>query len=603
MASGGFQKMATTAQSSFNRVTSSMERTARSMSRPISSIDQLNSKLDSLRRTRSITVDRSQLAMTNREIARTERQLMKLENYGTRRRSGGSGLGSLVAGVGMAASLGGVIGAGFEAQQQRASFEVMAGTEQGGKLFTDLNKFAQDSIFGKEVFQNAQTMKAFGMETKNVMPTLKMLGDISMGNKDKMNSLTLAYSQIQATGRLMGQDLLQLVNAGFNPLQIISDKTGRSMANLKKDMEKGLITFDMVKGAFESATAPGGQFFDMTNKIAQTDFGKWEAFKGQVSGLAMQFGLSLAPAVGTLIEGYLVPLAGWISTHEGLVTKLAGGVLLLTGVVKGYNMVMAVYNTISGIGSIAIGKLTIAQWLLNAAFWANPITWIVGGVLALIGVIVLAYNKVEWFRRGVHGLFSGLMEFGKLIKDVIVERIKSLLTGIAGLGKALVSFFKGDWSEAWDAGKQAIYDLSGASTIKTAYDGFIKVGQAAKAGYNAGFDGVKTTDKGITGYVDPFTKRVLAAKNPALSVFNNPAPGGSSSGNAPGSNSNPFAGISGDTSKSDRITGGGGKQITIHAKFTDTINIHAQTVEGGIKQTEAQLEEMFLRIIGKLRHG
>ena len=79
--------------------------------------------------------------------------------------------------------------------------------------------------------------------------------------KNKLSSLTLAFSQVQSTGRLMGQDLLQMIGQGFNPLQIISEKTGRSMADLKKDMENGAISADMVTEAFKIATSEGGRFF------------------------------------------------------------------------------------------------------------------------------------------------------------------------------------------------------------------------------------------------------------------------------------------------------------------------------------------------------
>ena len=81
-------------------------------------------------------------------------------------------------------------------------------------------------------------MLGFGIAQEKVMPTLSAIGDLAMGNKDKMSSLTLAYSQMSSTGKLMGQDLLQMINAGFNPLNEISKNTGKSIGVLKKEMEK-----------------------------------------------------------------------------------------------------------------------------------------------------------------------------------------------------------------------------------------------------------------------------------------------------------------------------------------------------------------------------
>lgn len=65
-------------------------------------------------------------------------------------------------------------------------------------------------------------MLSFGIAQDRIMPNIKALGDIAMGDRNKLNSLTLAFSQMTASGRLMGQDLLQMINAGFNPLSEIS---------------------------------------------------------------------------------------------------------------------------------------------------------------------------------------------------------------------------------------------------------------------------------------------------------------------------------------------------------------------------------------------
>ena len=51
-----------------------------------------------------------------------------------------------------------------------------------------------------------------------------------------------------------------MINAGFNPLQEMAKKTGKSVGELKEEMEKDAISADMVADAFASATAEGGQF-------------------------------------------------------------------------------------------------------------------------------------------------------------------------------------------------------------------------------------------------------------------------------------------------------------------------------------------------------
>ncbi|MCZ2140812.1 MAG: tape measure protein [Bacteroidia bacterium] len=159
--------------------------------------------------------------------------------------------------TGLAAATGFAIKSASDMENLRISLDVMTGSaENGEKVFKDLYDFAAKTPFEtSDLAKATQTMLGFGISSEDVMGNLKMLGDVSMGNKDKLGSLTLAFSQITSTGRLMGQDLLQLINAGFNPLTIISQKTGKSMTELKDEMSKGAISAEMVTDAFKTATS------------------------------------------------------------------------------------------------------------------------------------------------------------------------------------------------------------------------------------------------------------------------------------------------------------------------------------------------------------
>ena len=147
----------------------------------------------------------------------------------------------------MASKVGSAIGetmqASLDRQQLQVSFDVLTGSkEAGSKLTQELVNLQKDTILGKEVFKNAQTMLGFGFGNDEVIDNLRMLGDVSMGDAEKLNSLTLAYSQVRSAGKLQGQDLLQLINAGFNPLEAISKRTGKSIGQLKDEMSKGNIS-------------------------------------------------------------------------------------------------------------------------------------------------------------------------------------------------------------------------------------------------------------------------------------------------------------------------------------------------------------------------
>ncbi|MGM9818333.1 MAG: tape measure protein [Paludibacteraceae bacterium] len=107
-------------------------------------------------------------------------------------------------------------------------------------LYGKIAEYGKNIVYDKAGLLEAQkTMMSFGISGEKAFSTLQNIGDIAMGDSGKMQSLALAFSQTTSTGKLMGQDLMQMINAGFNPLQVISDKTGKSMATLKDGADLG----------------------------------------------------------------------------------------------------------------------------------------------------------------------------------------------------------------------------------------------------------------------------------------------------------------------------------------------------------------------------
>ena len=199
-------------------------------------------------------------------------------------------------------------------EQQEVAFKTLLGSQEKAVSFLgDVQKFAAKTPFETtDITQAAQTMLAFGADVKSVMPNIQMIGDVALGNKEKFASLSLSFSQVQATGKLMGQDLMQMVNQGFNPLQIMAEKSGKSMAELKKEMEAGKITSEMVTQAFRDATSEGGRFYG--GMAAQST-----TFAGLVS--------TLSDAWTTFLQGSGKLLLEWAKTLVTWLTTLIQNVL------------------------------------------------------------------------------------------------------------------------------------------------------------------------------------------------------------------------------------------------------------------------------------
>lgn len=196
------------------------------------------------------------------------------------------------------------IGIAGQFEQLDVQFEVLLGSlDKAKKLIGDIQKLgASTPLELMDLQKNTKTLLAFGVAGEEVVDILRMLGDVSGGDAERLSQLTLAYSQMQSTGRLMGQDLLQMINAGFNPLKVISDETGKSIGQLKKEMEGGAITSDMVTNAFKRATSEGGQFYNMMQKQSQTYEGMKSNLEDAITMMNQAVGEVLLPTAKNFVD-------------------------------------------------------------------------------------------------------------------------------------------------------------------------------------------------------------------------------------------------------------------------------------------------------------
>lgn len=192
-----------------------------------------------------------------------------------------------------------------EFQQMETSINVLLQSERRGTaLMQQLNEFAKISPLDfKGTVGAAQQMIGFGISDKDVTKYIKAISDISMGDAGRFQSLTLAFSQMSAAGKLMGQDLMQMVNAGFQPLQIMAEKTGKSIGQLKEEMSSGKITAKMVQDAFVDAASEGGRYYQMSEKASATINGQMSMLEDSFDLLFNDLGSKSEGAIITVIKG------------------------------------------------------------------------------------------------------------------------------------------------------------------------------------------------------------------------------------------------------------------------------------------------------------
>ncbi len=345
-------------------------------------------------------------------------------------------------------------------EQAGVSFEVLLGdAEKAKKLLQDIRDFgATTPLEFVDLQKGAQTLLAFGTAGSEIMPTLKMLGDVSMGDANKLQQITLAYAQIQSTGRLMGQDLLQLINGGFNPLKIISEQTGKSMGQLKKDMEAGSISSDMVKDAFKRATSEGGMFYDMLNKQSKTVGGAISNLSDNATQVQIDTGKVLAVAIVPLINhiNNLITKLHEVSPELIGIAGVLGTVGTATIGLNAFGLLPMIINTkkvgvemryASGIMKVAAAEGMAAEGAMMAASTATkgffaalgPIGWAIIGLTTIATVwsliesntekaIVSSKEYLENSTKGISEYTKAQAEDQKKATEELIAQNKKLIT-------------------------------------------------------------------------------------------------------------------------------------------------------------------------------
>lgn len=343
------------------------------------------------------------------------------------------------------------------------SFKVLLGNEEkAAKLVKDIEALANVTPMSSSGLQeNAKLLLNFNAVAEDeIIPTLTMLGDITGGNQAKMDSMTLAFAQCASAGRLMGQDLLQMINAGFNPLQVMSEKTGKSIAQLKEEMSDGKISVDMVKQAFKDATAEGGRFYGMMKEQSESKAGLESTKADSYEILARTIVDRAVPALkefdkaqikaATSATENVKSLYAWMDVNNqtlnaikntsialvaiaGAFVTTKKSVALASAAIEYFRYQQALARTETTALALAMqGKLVLATKALivqfrtlTATMLANPWTWVAVAIAGVVGAVVHLKNESEKTAAIIEDLNNKQADQVSTLSDAIIT-IKDL---------------------------------------------------------------------------------------------------------------------------------------------------------------------------------
>ena len=350
--------------------------------------------------------------------------------------------------------------------------------QEAQKLLDTLKEMANTTPYeATDLVKATQKMMAFGISADDSLKYLNMLGDIAMGDANKMDSLTLAFSQISASGRASMEDINQMIDQGFNPLTIIAEKTGESMGDLRDRVSAGGVSFEEIAGAFQTATSEGGTFYQSMDKASQTTNGKISSLKDAFNSALGSMTESLLPFVTEAVNGF-TKLANWFANLDENGKRV---VLILAGIAMAIGPVVSIIGTLIKVGSgikslvtiikswnVVTKLMTVAQGALNAVMNMNPISLIVIAIVALIAIIVVLWNKCEWFREGVmtviNAIWGAIQSVGSFIMGVfqkVFNFVSGIFTNLWNVIQTVVNTIVSIFSTAWNTIKDvatAVWD-------------------------------------------------------------------------------------------------------------------------------------------------
>lgn len=335
------------------------------------------------------------------------------------------------------------------------SFTVMTGSaDKASETVKKLADIGATTPFDMPQLADATSLLMnFGFSADDAVDSMMMLGDISQGNADKLNTIARAYGKMNSAQKVSLESINMMIDAGFNPLQEISEKTGESMQSLYDRVSKGKMSVDEITESMKRSTSEGGKYFQSMDAQSQTLDGRLSTLSDTVNsklGEALQPILQQAAdewipnitnaidnmdidSVVSIIDDILSSvgdLFGYITDNGDTIISLVAGIGAAMATWKVASMINGVVKAVKAFQAANKGA-TVAQALLNAVMNANPIMLVVTLLAGLIATIITLWNTNEGFRNAVINVWNAF-------KDTVGSVIKS----VGGFIDNLISWFQ-----------------------------------------------------------------------------------------------------------------------------------------------------------------
>ena len=450
----------------------------------------------------------------------------------------------------------GKIGLEYNAQIESytTDFEVMMGdAEAAARKVEELKEMGAKTPFELGDLASAtKTLLAFNVSADDSTGVLQQLGDISLGNVQKLESLTLAYGKMNASQKVTLEDINMMIDAGFNPLLLVAENTGETMEEVYDRISKGGVAFEEISGAINQATSEGGQFYQGMDKASQTTQGLISTLKDAAQSKIGELFSSISEKIKELLPN-VISFVENIDTDEIVtgVENLMQTFNDLLPVITGVTAATVAYKAATYIAGIidalrkATEAQTIAQALLNAVMNANPFVLVATLIAGLVAAVITLWNTNEDFREAVIEIWGKIKDAFSTAWDFITTLWESAGEFFSGIWEDIKGAFAavGDWfsktfkegkekaneawsnakelfGKVWEKTKEAFSDVANwfGDRFKEGKENANNAWNNAKQLFSNHWENVKSVFSNVGGW---FTEKFTDAKNRASGAWSN----------------------------------------------------------------------------------
>lgn len=366
-----------------------------------------------------------------------------------------------------------MVSAGLEYNQAMegyvTNFTTMLGgsSEAANGMVGSLQKLASATPLAmSDLAGGAQTLLAFGVASDDVSGTLQRLGDISLGNADKMQSLARAYGKATAQGKLTGETVQMMIDAGWNPLIDICDQTGESMEDVQKRMAAGSISAEELTQAVNHATDAGGRFAGGMEAASKTVAGLTSTLQDNVNAMLGELMQPVSDAMLSTLLPTAIDAVDQLTTafeDEGIdgFSRVAGSLIASLSAQLVSYAPQAIPAALSFIGALVTGLLSALPDLTGTAIelvgalllgiadqLPGIITAAMSALLGIVGKItspesitLLIQAAMQLMLALARGLIAAIPQLIDAVPGIItnlVESFYAMLPEIIGVGIEIV---------------------------------------------------------------------------------------------------------------------------------------------------------------------